>query len=92
LAVAVFSVAIAYAVFKKNSKKDIQDEGKEKGARITDIEYIKRRTDDIFLEQRDTNRKLDETVERVVRVEESTKSAHHRIDEVCERINKGGKN
>lgn len=52
-----------------------------------DIQYIKRRVDDVLLEQKDTNKTLDAHAERIARVEEAVKQAHKRIDE---HIKKGG--
>jgi len=56
--------------------------GKESGAINADMQYIKRRVDDILLENKDTNRRIDNICERLVAVEESAKSAHKRIDEI----------
>ncbi|MEG1609533.1 MAG: hypothetical protein RR348_06655 [Clostridia bacterium] len=47
-----------------------------------DNQYIKRRIDDVLLEQRETNKTLDAHGERLTRVEESAKQAHKRIDEL----------
>ena len=69
---------VGYLGFIRNMKKDSADGGRK----ISDIEYIKRRTDDILLEQRDTNRTLSAHADRISKVEESAKQAHKRIDEV----------
>lgn len=50
----------------------------------SDISYIKNRTDDVLLEQKDTNKSINALSERVTRVEESAKQAHKRIDKVEE--------
>lgn len=71
-------VVFGYAIFKRNLKKD----GEENGTLKTDTEYIKRRIDDVLLEQKDTNKSLNILSERVTRVEESAKQAHKRIDEL----------
>lgn len=54
----------------------------------TDLDYLIRGVDDIRLEQKSQDRKLDDISDRVTRVEESTKSAHKRIDAELAR-NKG---
>ncbi len=72
LAGAVFG----FASYKRSIKKD----GAESGRERSDIEYIKRRTDDILLEQRNTNMTMSSHAERITRVEESVKQAHKRID------------
>lgn len=55
---------------------------KEASENKADTEYIKRRVDDILLEQRNTNSKLDSHAERITRVEESVKQAHKRINRI----------
>ncbi len=48
----------------------------------TDMDYLIRGVDDIRLEQKSQDRKLDDICDRVTRVEESAKSAHKRIDRI----------
>ncbi|MCA0754895.1 hypothetical protein KP806_07520 [Paenibacillus sp. N4] len=48
----------------------------------TDVDYIKRGVDEMRLEMRDQGRRFDALAERVTRVEESAKQAHHRLDRV----------
>jgi hypothetical protein len=50
------------------------------------LNYISRGVDDIKLDIKDQNRKISSLVERVAKVEESTKSAHHRIDDIEDKI------
>ncbi|HZG83820.1 hypothetical protein [Paenibacillus sp.] len=52
-----------------------------KDARLhTDMEYIKRGIDDVRIEQRAQGQRFEALAERVTRVEESTKQAHHRLN------------
>lgn len=81
-------VSVAFAIFfglKSNRRNDIKDI-EEKAARdavintkldiiTSDVKYIK---DDMSM----VSKKVDEIDKRVVKVEESTKSAHHRIDDL----------
>ncbi|MGO4540389.1 hypothetical protein [Paenibacillus sp. 2TAB19] len=46
----------------------------------TDVDYIKRGVDEMRLEMKDQGRRFDALSERVTRVEESAKQAHHRLD------------
>lgn len=66
--------------YSKGSKKEVKEESTEDGAFKADMKYLVRRVDDILLEQRDTNKSINELAERVTRVEESTKQAHLRIN------------
>lgn len=79
----VCSIVFGYIGYQKGIKKDSKDEGRAVGSLKSDTEYIKRRIDDILLEQKDTNKSITLLAERVARVEESTKSAHHRIDAIA---------
>jgi len=78
-----------YQAFKSSSheiNREIRGDSQGEGAMRTDVEYIKRRIDDVLLEQRDTNKTLSELSERVTRVEESSKQAHKRLDGIEHRL------
>lgn len=83
----VSAVVFGYIGYSRGVKKDTYSAGAVKGTIEADIAYIKRRTDDVLLEQRDTNKSINALAERVTRVEENTKSAHKRLDLIEE---KGG--
>lgn len=78
----ICGVLFGYLGYKKGLQDEYRDLGEDKGSLKTDITYIKKRTDDVLLEQKETNRNMNLLTERVARVEESAKSAHHRIDEL----------
>jgi peptidoglycan hydrolase CwlO-like protein len=63
-----------------------KQKGELDGEKHADIQYIKRRVDDILLEQKDTNKTLESHGERITRLEESAKQAHHRIDEINSKL------
>lgn len=81
---AVTGAVIGYKTFQKASEKDTKDEVKEDTRCNTMLEskldYVSKGVDDIRLDIKAQDRKTSEIVERVARVEESVKSAHHRID------------
>jgi predicted nucleic acid-binding Zn-ribbon protein len=76
------AIIFGYIAFLKGTKKESRDSGQEGGELKRDMQYVRDRIDDVFLEQKETNRNLNALSERVTRVEESAKSAHHRIDEL----------
>lgn len=76
----ICSIVFGYIGYKRGLEKSYQEMGKESGTLKTDMEYIKRRIDDILLEQKETNKSINALAERVTRLEESTKQAHKRID------------
>lgn len=77
----VIGLLINLAMFLRTRKND----GAEIGKRAADIDYIKRRTDDILLEQRNANNTLGAHGERISRLEESVKQAHKRLDAISEK-------
>ena len=73
-------VILAALTWWRTRKKDVQqDAGANAGLRM-DINYIKRGVDDIRIDQKCMREDVGKLSERVVRVEESCKSAHHRLD------------
>ena len=84
----ISAVIFGYAGYSSGLRKDSYSAGTVRGTLETDIAYIKHRTDDVLLEQKDTNKSLNALAERVTRVEESTKSAHLRINTVEEKVDK----
>jgi hypothetical protein len=78
-----------YQAFKNSSheiSREISSDAQQDGAMRSDVVYIKRRIDDVLLEQKDTNKILSEHGERLTRVEESAKQAHKRIDGIENRL------
>jgi len=76
----VCSILFGYVGYKQGIKKNSFEKGKKTGTIETDIDYIKKRIDDVLLEQRETNKSINALTERVARLEESTRQAHSRID------------
>lgn len=76
----VSSIVFAYIGYQKGTKSQAYRRGGLDSEVKADIQYIKRRSDDMLIEQKDTNKSLGHLTERVTRVEESSKQAHKRID------------
>lgn len=85
---ALLGIILGLYTAKRSMKTDYKNEGQLEGSVKTDLTYIKKRTDDVLLEQKDTNRQLSLLTERLVRVEESTKAAHKRLDGVEQELKK----
>ena len=77
----ICGILFGYIGYRNGLKKDCTAAGKEDGELRANTEYIKKRVDDVLLEQRDLNRTINSHAERLTRVEESVKSAHQRMDE-----------
>lgn len=83
---------IGYATFYMNSKKNTKQETKEEVATITKIDtkldIISKNVDEIRLDNKDISKSLQSLAERVSAVESSTKSAHHRFDNIEDSMRK----
>ena len=84
----LLGILIGIFTVKRALKQDYKSEGHNEGSFKTDLLYIKKRTDDVLLEQKDTNRNLSLLTERLVRVEESSKAAHRRVNAVEDELKK----
>lgn len=76
----ICGIIFGYIGYKRGLKQDTYKDGAEDGTLKADTQYIKRRVDDVLLEQRNINNTLSSHSERITRVEESSKQAHKRID------------
>ena len=71
-------------VFAINRGKDKKKEGKEKGNQDSDLQYIKRRVDDILLDNKESNRQLVSHETRISVLEMSTE----RLKDIPSRVTK----
>ena len=78
----ICGIVFGYIGYSKGAKKDSYQNGEQDSTLKSDTQYIKRRVDDVLLEQKDTNKSINQLSERVTRVEESAKQAHKRIDRI----------
>lgn len=80
----IIGVVISFATFYIGRKKDVKQETQNDTERIVRIDEkldtIKHNVDEIRLDNKDFSKTLSQLGERVTIVEQSTKSAHHRID------------
>ena len=76
----ILGLVISYLTFFRNSKKDSKDSGKETGAVLTELGYIKSGIDDLKNENREQRKTNIEVITRLTAVESSSKQAHKRID------------
>ena len=89
----VSGMLFSYIGYQRGTKDESKKAGRDEGVLNTDIQYIKRRTDEVLLEQKDTNRNIGFLTERVTRVEEGVKAVDNRVDTLeadlkdCKRAN-----
>lgn len=67
---------------KRNFKEDTKEDTKSFTQVETKIDYISKGVDDIRIDIKAQDRKISNINERLIRVEEATKSAHKRIDSI----------
>lgn len=79
--------------FTRTKNRDTREDTREAQAEAakqtlveTKLDYISKGVDDIRLDIKAQDRKIQDVVERVTRLEESTKSAHKRIDSIEEGV------
>lgn len=77
---AISSFILGWLGRSRTIRQDAATEASRDASLKTDVEYIKRGIDDVRFEQKDQGRRFDALSERVTRVEESAKQAHHRIN------------
>ena len=82
LVVGAMGIVFGLVTLFRNKKHDDAEEGRTSGAILSDIGYIKAGVDDIKNEQKEQRRMNMDIERRLTSVEESTKQAHKRIDEL----------
>ena len=72
----------AIITLARNGKKDTAAEAIQRAKMTADIEYIRTSIDDIKLENKSIQRDLTDLKAKVVEIDQSTKSAHKRLDDL----------
>lgn len=76
----LLGAVLSYLSFQRNKGHDIRADTREEAETRTKLDYISKGVDDIRLDIKSQQREMQELKERVIKNEESTKSAHKRID------------
>lgn len=80
VACSLISVFATIVTISRNKNKDTKEDVSAITKIGEEIKYVSKSTDDIKYEVRNTNKSISDMNERLIRVEESCKSAHKRID------------
>lgn len=94
LTILISIISVSFAIFsgiinlKRNNVTDIKKDAVETATVNVKLDAINRGVEDIKLEQKSTNKDIKDLNERMIVVEQSAKSAHHRIDGLQERNDK----
>lgn len=73
---------IGYLTFQRNTKSDVKQDTRDSTSVAVKLDYISKGVDDIRLDIKAANREIDSLKEKYIRVDESTKQAHKRLDKI----------
>lgn len=81
----ISGVVFGYLGQHRAGKKEVQSDAKTHTELKTNLDYIRRGVDDIRIDLKAQENKVSDLAGAVIRLEESAKSAHKRIDGLEER-------
>lgn len=87
----VLGVAISYLTFQRSKSNDIRAETREDAETKAKLDYISKGVDDIRIDNKARDRQIQELAKDMIEVKQSAKSAHHRIDGLENKVEKGDK-
>lgn len=82
--IAVGSFVVGYFTFRKNRDKDIEKDARDSAHISAKLDHISGGVDSMRVDLKSNERSISDINVRVVRVEESSKSAHRRLDDIQE--------
>ncbi|PFB88886.1 hypothetical protein CN283_11370 [Bacillus thuringiensis] len=85
--IAVLSLAISYFAYSLNRTKSIKSDGQQSAEMKAELGYIRKGVDDIRIDLKASEKQMIALGERVTRVEESSKQAHKRLDNIEKEAN-----
>lgn len=80
--IAILSVIISFLGYSLNKQKETKSETRQDAKIQAQLDYIGRGVDDIRIDLKANEKQIANLGERVTRVEESSKQAHKRIDQM----------
>lgn len=80
--VPLLSLLIAALALRRNNKQDTSADARERAMLTADVRYIRNSIDEIKLENKSIQKDMGELKQKVVEIEQSTKSAHKRLDDM----------
>jgi wobble nucleotide-excising tRNase len=91
LSVVVAILALVYAALghRREMNKEVALDATQLTRIETTLGSVQNGVDEIRIDMRSQQRQINELSERTARVEESTKSAHHRLDQMAAERQKG---
>lgn len=86
----VIGASLSYLAFTRNQKHDADQEGREAGSVLAELRYIRSSIDSIIKKMDRIEDRNREFGEKLVELDQSVKSAHHRINSIEDRLRGAG--
>lgn len=80
--VAICGLVVSYLAYQFNRTKELKTDSQQDAEVKAALGYISKGVDDIRIDLKANEKQISHLAERVTRVEESSKQAHKRIDQV----------
>ncbi|NBJ68923.1 MULTISPECIES: hypothetical protein [Clostridia] len=80
IVVAILGLVVSYLGYQLNKSKSIKTDTRDTAEVRSELGYIRKGVDDIRIDLKANEKNIAHLSERVTRVEESSKQAHKRID------------
>lgn len=78
----IFGMVITYFTFMRNRDKDVKKDAQETAMISAKLDHISSGVDSVRLDLKSNEHRVSEINDRVIRIDESVKSAHKRIDKI----------
>lgn len=78
----VFGIIISWLTFSRSRDKDVRSEAADSAVIRTKLDNISSGIDSIRIDIKANEKRVSELSEKVIRIDESTKQAHKRINEI----------
>lgn len=78
----MFGIAFGYLGHQRAAKNEIKTDSRDHTELKTNVDYIRRGVDDIRLDLKAQETRVTDLAGEVIRIGESTKSAHKRLDKM----------
>ena len=85
LAVAICALVFTALSFRRTQNRDTSESATERATMTADIRYIRSSIDDIKLDNKSIQKDISELKTKVVEIDQSTKSAHKRLDDLTKK-------
>ena len=85
--VGILGLVISYQAYQLNKTKVVRSNTQESAELKAELGYIRKGVDDIRIDLKANEKNIAHLGERVTRVEESSKQAHKRIDNIEKEMN-----